>query len=123
MKKYSLDHINHQIIVTKNFMKAAGIVGSADYKEMLRLRREMPDYEIVERTIARNPNKQSYLNLSFERMEAFIITKEGKESDTLAEYQRECELAKIHNSPYNHVKKWFLERYKDEFTTETAAAN
>ena len=94
-----------------------------DYKEMLRLHREMPDYEIVERTIARNPNKQSYLNLSFERMEAFIITKEGKESDMLAEYQRECELAKIHNSPYNHVKKWFLERYKDEFTTETAAAN
>ena len=90
MKKYSLDHINHQIIVTKNFMKAAGIVGSADYKEMLRLRREMPDYEIVERTIARNPNKQSYLNLSFERMEAFIITKEGKESNALAEYKHEC---------------------------------
>ena len=52
-----------------------------------------------------------------------IIAKEGKESDALAKYQRECELAKIHNSPYNHVKKWFLERYKDEFTTETAAAN
>lgn len=123
MKKYNLDHINHQIIVTKNFMKAAGVVGSADYNEMLRLRREMPDYEIVERTIARNPNKQSYHNLSFERMEAFIIAKEGKESNALAEYKHECELAKIHNSPYNRVKKWFLERYKDEFITETAAAN
>lgn len=123
MKNYSLDHINQQIIVTKNFMKAAGIVGSTEYKEMLKLRRELPDYEIAERTIARNNSKRTYSNLSFKRMEAFIAEKEGKDSGTMADYKHECELAKIHNSPYNHVKKWFLKRYKDEFTTETAAAN
>lgn len=124
MTKYTIDHVNEEIIVIKSFAKAAGIVGSPDYKEMLALQHEMPEYKIVVRAISRNTKKQTYGKLTLERMEAHIIAKEGKDSETLTAYKRELELAKIHRSPYNHMKKWFLERYKEDFTaadTTTAA--
>jgi len=122
MTKYTIDHVNEEITVIKSFAKAAGIVGSPDYKEMLALQREMPEYKIIVRTINRNVKKQTYGKLTLERMEAHIIAKLGKECEELKEYKRECELAKIHRSPYNHMKKWFLERYKEDFTSDTTTA-
>lgn len=122
MTKYTIDHVNEEITVTKSFAKAAGIVGSSDYKEMLALQREMPEYKIIVRTINRNVKKQTYGKLTLERMEAHIIAKHGKNSDMLKEYNHELELAKIHRSPYNHMKKWFLERYKEDFTSDTTTA-
>ena len=122
MTKYTIDHVNEEITVIKSFAKAAGIVGSPDYKEMLALQREMPEYKIIVRTINRNVKKQTYGKLTLERMEAHIIAKHGKNSDTLKAYNHELELAKIHRSPYNHMKKWFLERYKEDFTSDTTTA-
>ena len=122
MTKYTIDHVNEEITIIKSFAKAAGIVGSPDYKEMLALQREMPEYKIIVRTINRNVKKQSYGKLNLERMEAHIIAKFGKDCEELKEYKRECELAKIHRSPYNHMKKWFLERYKEDFASDTTTA-
>ena len=50
------------------------------------------------------------------------IAKLGKECEELKEYKRECELAKIYRSPYNHMKKWFLERYKEDFASDITTA-
>lgn len=122
MTKCTINHANKEIIVTKNFAKAAGVVGSADYREMLKMQHDMPDYKITIRTISRNASKQTYSKLSLERMEAHIVAKHGRDSDDLKEFKHEYELAQIHRSPYNHMKKWFLERYKDDFTSDTTTA-
>ena len=44
---YTINHLTATVTVTKSFLKEAGIIGSPAYSEMLRLRRELPEYEIT----------------------------------------------------------------------------
>lgn len=63
-------------------------------------------------------------------MEEYIIFVEGKEPETLKEFETVKTMATFKASPYAYTKKWFLDRYKDfadeaeqtAQTTETAKA-
>ena len=122
---YEIDFVNKKIVVSKAFLKAAGVFGTAQYTQILTLRREHPDFELVKREISRKKDKQTYRNLSYENMRGYIIEKEGKDNPVLTEFDKVLALSKIQSGPYAYVKNWFLGKYRDEFkkdnpqTTET----
>jgi len=113
MTNYTINHINQTITLTKNFAKAAGTAGTNAYKEMVKLRKDWPGYEMLIREIKRNANKRSYGKLTYKRMREYLIDWEGNDAPAIGEYDRVCQLAKIQSNPYQYVKNWFLKRYKD----------
>ena len=80
---YTINHLTATVTVTKSFLKEAGIIGSPAYNEMLRLRRELPEYEITVHEAKKRTSDKPYGNLTYKKMEAYIAAKEGKESSVL----------------------------------------
>ena len=122
MKKntgYEINYIENTITVTKKFLKEAGIIGSAAYTELARVRKDLPDFQIVQREIAKKQGKKSYGKLTYKVMAEFIEAQEEENaSAVLAEFQRVQQLSKVQSGSYAYVKTWFLTRYKEVFTVE-----
>lgn len=130
--QYEIDYINAKIILTKKFAKAAGILNTPEYATLMQLRHDNPDFTFELREIKKKEGKKSYRNLTYDRMEEYIIVREGKDSQALKDFYQVKKLSTVQAGPYAYVKSWFLEKYKDEFkkdaetteepSTETAAA-
>ena len=120
--QYEIDFINAKIILTKKFAKAASILNTPEYTTLMQMRRENPDFTIELREIKKKEGKKSYRNLTYEHMEDYIITREGKDSATYKEYLNVKKLAQIQAGSYAYVKSWFLKKYKDEFEKEEETA-
>ena len=60
-KKYDIDFLNNTVTLTASFLRKASVIGSAEYQEMLQLRRELPDYEFrkAETTKQKKTNKNA----------------------------------------------------------------
>ena len=120
--QYEIDFINAKIILTKKFAKAASILNTPEYTNLMQMRRENPDFTIELREIKKKEGKKSYRNLTYEHMEDYIITREGKDSATYKEFLNVKKLSQIQAGPYAYVKSWFLKKYKDEFEKEEETA-
>ena len=125
MKNYEINYNEKAIIVSKAFMKEAGIYNSEAYNILKGLRADPPNFEIKQRKIKKNSNKKTYGKLTYQRMEEYIIFVEGEETETLKEFSEVKTMATFKASPYAYTKKWFLDRYKDfadeaEQTAQTA---
>ena len=116
---YEINYIENTITVTKSFLKEAGTIGSPAYIELARVRKDLPDFQIVQREITKKQGKKSYGKLTYKVMEDFIaVQEEGNAPAVLAEFQRVQQLSKIQAGSYAYVKTWFLTRYKEVFTAE-----
>ena len=119
----SLNHADKQIIVTKSFLKEAGVIGSEAYEILVRMRQDLPDYQIVPREITKKPGKKTYGKLTYKVMGEFIEAQEEDNAPAvLAEFERVQQLSKIQAGSYAYVKTWFLNRYKDVFTQDEESA-
>ena len=119
--QYEIDFINSKIILTKKFAKAASILNTPEYTALIQIRRENPDFTIELREIKKKEGKKSYRNLTYEHMEAYIITRDGKGSEAHKEFEQVKKLSQVQAGPYAYVKSWFLKKYKDEFQKEEDA--
>ena len=64
-----LDHAKKLVIMDKTFAKFAANTRSEEYAHLQQVRRDYPHYEIIQRTIKRNPNKEySKQNLQMIRL-------------------------------------------------------
>ena len=120
--QYEIDFINAKIILTKKFAKAASILNTPEYTTLMQMRRENPDFTIELREIKKKEGKKSYRNLTYEHMEDYIITREGKDSEAHKEFDKVKKLSQVQSGPYAYVKSWFLKKYKDEFAKEEETA-
>lgn len=117
--RYEINYIENTITVTKKFLKEAGVIGSPAYNELAQVRRDLPDFQIVQREIAKKAGKKAYGKLTYERMGEFITVQEEENAEkVLAEFQRVQQLSKVQNGSYAYVKTWFLTRYKEVFQQE-----
>ena len=121
--EYEINQIEGTIIITKNFASAASVLNSSEYNIMKQLRADNPSFTVELRTIQKKANKKTYGKLTYDTMEEYILTVEGKGSKELAEFEQVKKLSKIQAGPYAYVKKWFLTKYKDVFTDENADTN
>lgn len=115
---YYINHIDGKIILTKSFIKAAGILGSPEYKEMLQLRAENPTYKLVPKEISKKKGKNSGKNLTIQKMREHIIIREGENSPLLQQFDYLYKFYETHSGRYAKIKSWYLKQYKDEYTDE-----
>lgn len=117
--RYEINYIENTITVTKKFLKEAGVIGSTAYTELAQVRRDYPDFQIVQREITKKQGKKSYRKLTYEHMADFISVQEEENAPAvLAEFERVKLLSKVQAGQYAFVKTWFLNRYKDVFTQD-----
>ena len=113
----TIDRQKKTITVSKEFMILAGQFDTQEFEILNELQQNHPGYEIVIRTITRNPDKRNYGELTYDNMHKFI---EGYEEPAnldaaLAEFEAVQKVAKTMRGTYALVKKWFLEQYGKEF--------
>lgn len=119
MKNYNINYIENIIEVTKKFVKAAGVLNSPEYNELLAIRHDNPGFQIVIREIKKKVGKKTYKNLTIEKMRGLIVEWEGKESEAVKRFDKVKALSKVQAGPYAYVKKWFLDNYTDKLEEYT----
>ena len=122
---YAIDYITATITITKKFYKAASILNSPEYKELMQIRRDNPNFTIALREIQKKQGKKSYRNLTFDNMRTFIEnyeTDDDLRADRLQQFDRVKELSKSQAGPYAYVKAWFLEQYGEAYKSKEDTA-
>jgi len=123
MRTPTIDHENKKIRLPKAFAKASGKYGSEEYKLLLEMKKDMPNYEVIVETTRKQP-KDNYKGLTYDYMERYIKEKPNHE-DILKEFNElrgistEYE-AIMKKTSYLKVKKWFLTTFPeiDEYKQE-----
>ena len=111
----SFNHVAKEVIITKAFEKAANRVGSNEYNELVKIRRDFPDYTIRRKEIEKNTSKQTYRGLTVKEMKRFIATRSEKEVEL---FEKVCKIADSKQGKYAVIKKWFLDNYQKEYDKE-----
>ena len=90
----------------------AGQFGTPEFFEALEMKKE--GYTLVERKIKKNPDKQTYAELTYDKMKSVI---EGYWTDAevrkakLDEFEYIKRWAKTQTAAYAKVKSWFKKNY------------
>lgn len=114
-------YANKTIELTKAEAKSASNPTSKEYKELLKYRKDNPNFEVVVKESPKRSTKQrnGYKGLDFDYMETYIIH-HSKESDTVLMefYKRTGRSDKTHDAlpqaqAYSKVAKWFLDQYSE----------
>jgi len=113
MKNFKkVDEVARTITVTRDFLMKAGQPGSPEFFEALEMKKE--GFTIVERKIKRNPDKQTYADLTYVKMKSVIEgfwTDEKVRDAKLEEFEYIKKWAKTQPAAYAKVKSWFKEEY------------
>lgn len=122
MKNYSINYENSKIIVTKAFLKEAGIYNSAAYNTLKAIRADFPDFKVEQKEIKKNKSKKTYGKLTYDRMKKYIQLVDAGKPEILEAFNKVTKEAKYMNSPYAFTKKWFFEQYPN-FAGEVSQEN
>ena len=123
MRTPTIDHENKKIRLPKAFAKASGKYNSEEYKLLMKMKKDVPNYEVIVETTRKQP-RDNYKGLTYDYMERYIKEKPNHE-DILKEFNElrgistEYE-AIMKKTSYLKVKKWFLTTFPeiDEYKQE-----
>lgn len=115
---YTINAAKKEIIITKKFEKAANTINSNEYKALVILMRDFPEFTIKVKEIKKKANKKTYNGLTIDEMKRFISTRSQEES---ALFEKVVEIAKHRKGSYALIKKWFLNKYKEAYDKELEA--
>lgn len=105
---------NRTIDMTKSEAKLASNLNSHQFKELMSMRKEFPDftiYVIPTKSIKKNEKKESYRGLTYAYMEAYIAS--HGDANIMEEYYHQRNIAECHSVRYPNVKKWFLAKFPE----------
>ena len=107
--------VTKEIIITKAFEKAANLIGSKEYEEMVKTMQDFPEFVVKYKEIKKKANKTSYKGLTIDEMKRFVSTRSTAEQEM---FDKVLELANGQRGKYAIVKKWFLDNYKEVYVSE-----
>lgn len=115
-----VDAVKGKIYITSAFYRACANIDSAEYRLLQKIKTQNPGFEVEQRKIATNPDKESFKGLKYSFMEKYILIHEGKDSLAMKEYEELRLIGECHSVVYQNIKKWFLKKYPDvkNFTVE-----
>ena len=116
-------------MLTKAYAKKANTPGTKEFRELSKLHKAYPDYDIVMRTATITADKDTHGGLTIERIEK-IISAQTNAEELMKEYKdfvsfwgKEVEDKKtgkkVMRAPYGKVKSWYLKKVKDEQIDES----
>lgn len=118
-KNYTINFITKEITITKKFAKAAGSLGTPEFKEMMELRNAYPDFNFKMKEISTNDNKKTYNGLTILRMIAIIEVCDG--TTKAEDFRNKISIFEGQRSKYPMIKKYFLSMYQDVLSELTPA--
>ena len=107
-----VDEVKMTVTVDKDFLKKAGQFGTPEFFKALEMRKE--GFTIVERKIKKNPDKQTYADLTYDKMKSTIEgywTDADIRKEKLEEFEYIKKWAKTQPGSYAKVKNWFKKEY------------
>ena len=110
-----INHENKTITLTRAFAKLTSNPLNKEAKLLSRVVKDFPDYEIIVRTIKRNPDKDTYKGLTYDYMREYIIRFSDDKKADLKELEDMIFISQCHSKSkrYPVIKKWFLKKYPD----------
>lgn len=118
MRTPTIDHENKKIRLPKAFAKASGKYGSEEYKLLMKMKKVLPNYDvIVEEPKSRKP-RDNYKGLTYQYMRNYIdIVEENAETRLAvhAEMDRMILISQCHSQTHRYpvIRKWFLDKYEE----------
>jgi hypothetical protein len=138
MKKnagYIIKHDDKVIMLTKAYAKQSSVPGTKEFRELAKLHKTFPDYEIVMRTASVSDSKEVHDGLTIELMEKIIAIQPNADellkeyNDFVAFWGKEVKDKKTGEkrirAPYGKTKSWFLKKvpnYKNIDFSQSASA-
>ena len=121
-RQYFVNLIDGVVYVDPMFVKKAGQFGTPEFDKFMDLKRTLPDFTFEVKNL-NETKKNTYNDLTYEVMEAFINFHEGEEgrAAVIAEYRAVRAAAVFKKAPYSYVKSWFLKKYKDTYNESSFA--
>ncbi len=112
-----INYTNHTIIMDRTFAKLAQDTRSDEYALLQEVRKDYPNYTVVQRSIRKNKEKKVYAGLTYDYMEGYIM-RHGTEEKRLANLRKFAELREIAECQgrryrYPVIKSWFLDQYPE----------
>ena len=117
------NYVKGIIEMTAKEAKAAGKIGTDEFKKLKALRSMNPTFEIVVVKSSRSKKKDSMKGLTYEYMEKYIKGHDDDQGSIMKEYENlraisdEAKEACADAASYGEIKKWFLNKFSeiDEF--------
>ena len=112
-----LNHKKSEIIMDRTFAKLAENTKSEEYAHLQMVRKDYPNYTVVQKSIKPNPHKENYKGLTYEYMRNHIIRYSSSEemASDLKELDDMIFMSKCHSTGFRYpvIKKWFLAKYPE----------
>lgn len=118
-----VDEVKMTITVDKDFLKKAGQFGTPEFFEAIQMRKD--GFTIVEYKIKKNPDKQTYADLTYNKMKKVITnywTDVEVRKAKLDEFEYIKRWAKTQPGSYAKVKNWFKKEYGKHYEEVEAKA-
>lgn len=119
MTAITINAKNRTIELTKTFATASSKYGTDEYTELQIVRKDYPNYKVVEVTRKAPKNgKPTFKGLTYEYMVKYIKSHDNAE-ENMAEYMElrgiseEGEEALADSFNYQEMKDWFLDKYPE----------
>lgn len=114
MRTPTIDHENKKIRLPKAFAKASGKYGSEEYRMLMEIKRDVPNYEVIVETTRKKP-KDNYKGLTYDYMERYI---QKHNSELIEEFkilhgEKEDMNGLFKSRSYSQIKKWFLTNFPE----------
>ena len=112
-----INHTKELIVMDRTFAKLAENTMSAEYAHLQQVRKDYPEYTVIQRQIKKNSNKETYNGLTYEYMEGYIMTHGSIETiqANLREFEEMRLISKCHSKAFRYpvIKSWFLQKYPE----------
>lgn len=112
-----IDRVNGLIVMDRTFAKLSENTRSEEYSHLQQVRKDYPTFQVITRSIKKNPNKETYKGLTYAYMRDYILTHEDDENAlvVLAEFSEMRQISRCHAQAkrYPVIKNWFLAKYPE----------
>ena len=121
MRTPTSDHENKKIRLPKAFAKASGKYGSEEYRMLMEIKRDVPNYEVIVETTRKQP-RDNFKGLTYDYMERYIKKHNSKliEEFKILRGEKEDMNGLFKSRSYSQIKKWFLTNFPEVKNFETS---
>ena len=116
MKPLFVDYEHSVISISSAFKKKAFTPGTCEYKKLIQVRRDFPEFGIEVREFKTNTKQDRHKGLTYDRMRWYIETKDKKHAtEMLNALEDMIDISKCHSTckRYPEIKAWFLTSYPE----------
>ena len=117
MTTMKINEKKNTIEITKTFAQKAARVGSPEYYELLKVRKENPSCTVE---IKQTKSKDSFKGLTYEYMKKYILAHDDEDGSTMAIFHElrgavvsEDDELQAESLSYGEIRLWFLDTYPE----------